>query len=169
MADRSERQLTLETAAAARMREILLTMTDDSETIRDTLEGCTDLNEAIRRVYWSILEDEIQLAGLKETITALEARQSRFAVRVERYRAAIEKGMQAGELTKLELPEATLSLRRVPPKVEVVNEAGIPPQFFDPQPPKLNKKSLKEWLDAGNTAPGAHLNNGSMSLSIRRA
>lgn len=169
MADRSERQLALETQAAARMRDYLLTITDDGQAIADSIEGETSLHDAIRRVLWSVTEDQILVAGLKEAIGAMEARRSRFEARIERLRAAIEKGMVAGELTKLELPEATLSLRRVPPKVEVIDEAKIPQAYFIPQPAKLDKVALKLVLEANEIIPGAQLSNGGQSLSVRRA
>lgn len=177
MADpRSERQLALETQAAARMREVLLTITEDGQTIADSIEGETSLHEAIRRVYWNVIEDQILTDGLKETITTLEGRKSRIDARIERYRTAIQKGMEAGELTKLEMPEATLSLRNNEPKVEVYDEAAIPPEFFDPQPPKLNKSRLKDAMTANDVfpktdpaVPGARFSNGGQSLSVRRA
>src|SRR4051812_4164108 len=107
---RSERKLAIESAAARQMRDYLLTITDDGQAIADTIDGETDLREAIRRVLWSVTEDQTLVAGLKETIETLEARKSRFDARIERLRTAIEKGMLAGELPKLELPEATLSI-----------------------------------------------------------
>ncbi len=83
----------------------------------------------------------------------------------------------------------------MPPDVVVTTEADIPAEFFVPQPPpppKLDKAALKEALkrretkiefaaslkDAEERArelasippiPGAALNNGSVSLQIRRS
>ncbi len=166
---RSERQLALETQAAARMREILLTITEDGQAIADSIEGETSLHEAIRRVYWNVIEDQILTDGLKETITTLEGRKSRIDARIERYRAAITKGMEAGELQKLEMPEATLSLRNNGQKVELTDEARIPTRFWIEQSPKLDKKALGDALKAGEAIEGASLSNGGVSLSVRRA
>lgn len=168
-AARSERQLALETGAARQMRDYLLTLTDDGQAIADSIEGETNLHDAIRRVYWAVLEDQVQIDGLKEALATLQGRQSRFEARVERLRKAIENGMNAGELAKLELPEATLSMRSVPPKVEVSDEAAVPARFWVQQAPKLDRKALGDALKAGETVPGATLGNGSVSLSVRRA
>lgn len=165
------RNLQLETRAAQQLRDVLLAMgCDDSKTLADTIEGETDIREAIRRVYWAMIEDQILIDGLTENIQVLQARKTRIETRVERYRAAIEKGMSAGEISKLELPEATISLRAVAPKLEVVIEALIPERFWIPQPNTLDKKALLTALkEPGADIPGAALSNGGQSLSIRRA
>ncbi len=103
------------------------------------------------------------------TIKKLSERKTRLEYRIERFRSAIEKGMAAGELTSLKFPEATLSLRSVPPKLEIENEAEIPPEYWKPQPPKIDKKEIAETLAVGMDVPGARMSNGSQSLIIRRS
>jgi hypothetical protein len=114
--------------------------------------------------------------------------------RIQRFRTLIEQAMAITEQAKLRRPAATLTLRKLPPDVVVITEADIPSHFFVPQPPpppKLDKKALKQALLAremkvafaaslGNEAeragalaaitpiPGATLDNGSLSLQIRR-
>jgi hypothetical protein len=96
---------------------------------------------------------------------------------------------------KLRRPTATLTLRTLPPDIVVLQESDIPSEFFvaqPPPPPKLDKAALRNALRArqaqieavANFAdpearqralapfpaiPGATLNNGSLSLQIRRA
>ena len=74
------------------------------------------------------------------------------------------------DLPTLQLATATLSIAKRKPQVVIDNEAEIPARFFTPQPapaPKLDKKALAAAL-AETPMPGAHLDNGSVSLTIRR-
>lgn len=168
MSAQAEHRLAVETRAAQVLKAALLEVTDDPDTLADTIEGETNLHEAIAKVMAGIGEDEILCAGIKIAAEALATRKARIEARIDRRRSAIERGMGAGELSKLELPEATISVRRVPPALQVLSEALIPPEYFDPQPPRLNRAKLKEALRAGDV-PGAAFDNGSQTLSIRRA
>jgi len=99
----------------------------------------------------------------------------------------------------LRLPSATLSLSRRPRDVVITEEADIPAEFWVPQPPpppKLGKKALRECLTARAEAlekaraipdaqqrqaalgaideehpliPGCDLDNGGLTLTIRRS
>lgn len=107
-------------------------------------------------------------AGLSTMIQVLASRKARLETRVDRRRVAIERAMMAGELAKLELPQATLSLRLVPPKLAVISEEMIPKKYFE-QVPKLLRSELWADVKAGMDVPGARLTNGSTTLAIRRA
>lgn len=165
----NEYALTLQTNAAKRLREQLQLVTDDEDAIRDTIEGEYDLAGCIAYALDLITEDEIQSEGIAAIMRGLAARQSRAELRIQRRRTAIASAMEAGELRKLTLPQATLSLRNVQPKVEVIEGTILPPRFFDSHTvTSLNKARLKEALDAKEQIPGAMLSNGSVSLTIRR-
>lgn len=158
----------LEIEAAKALKSVLQTITDDEDAIADTIEGETNLHEAIAAVMRDITEDEILLAGLEAMLKTLSDRKARIEYRIERRRAAILRGMEVGELKRLELPEATLSIRRVPPVLEITDEAQIPEIYWKPQPLKLDKAVIKSMLAGGENIPGAVLGNGSQSLSVRR-
>ena len=164
----SKRKLLLETKAAATLRNLLLELTDDKETIRDTVEGEVDLKTAIHGALLSNIEDEAFISGIEATITNLKSRLNRLKFRAETREKAIFTAMQVGEIQKVELPEATISLRRVPPGLDVTDEKLIPKEYWIPQEPKLDRKKLKDDLKAGKSVAGAVLDNGSISLSIRR-
>ena len=70
-------------------------------------------------------------------------------------------------LRKLELPTATLSIKAVPAKAEITDEALLPSKFFKAQDPKLDKKAVLDALKAKEDVPGAVLSNGGETLSIR--
>jgi hypothetical protein len=165
----SEYQLAKETAAAQVLKAALLEQTDDPDALADTIEGATNLHEAIAAVMAAIDEDTLLHDGIDGMLTNLATRRARVEARMKRRRLAIERAMMAGELPKLELPQATLSIRRVPASLHIVSESLIPERFWVPQPPKLDKKDLAAALKAGQDIPGAALDNGSTTLAIRRA
>ena len=157
-------------------------------------EGETNLFEAIDTALAEIDETEALVVGLKEKETQFSTRRRNMETRVRNLRALIEQAMTVAEQQKLRRPSATLTLRKLPIDVVVLSEADIPADFFVPQPPpppKLDKKALKQALEArevkvsfaaslenpGERAqalaaippiPGATLDNGGVSLQVRR-
>lgn len=164
----AERRLALETQAVMILRDMLVTITDD-EGIADSIASETNLQEAIDAVLSGITEDEALCAGLRIKCEEMVNRRLRLEHRIERRRAAIERAMSAAEMPKLELAAATLSLRRVPPGLEIISEDQLPRFYFKTPLPKLDKAALKDDLKNGIEVPGARLDNGNMSLTIRRA
>ncbi|MDK4703866.1 siphovirus Gp157 family protein [Rhizobium sp. CNPSo 4062] len=143
---------------------------DDQELVADTIEGETNLLEAIQTALDEIDECEIQIVGLKAKETEFADRRRRMEERAERIRATIEQAMIATEQDSFRLPTATLTLTKRAPGLIVLNEADIPTRFWIEQErpaPKLDKKALRAALDGGSV-PGATLDNGSRSLSVRR-
>lgn len=172
-------------AAALVLRETLkVTFGEDKELIHDTIEGETPLHECIGQVMEMIRDDEMLLIGVEAMLETLSLRKDRFKKRIDSYKAAIEQAMLIGEIPKLELADATLSLRAVPPKVEITDEPLIPAAFWKQPEPSLDKTallaSLKEYRDAKAAAeeagaeppdpiPGAELGAEGITLALRRA
>ena len=140
---------------------------DDEQAIADTIEGETNLVEAISAAVARLNEIEAHQNGLKDYAKALRERGERLEAQTERIRQAIANALDATGLAKLELAHATLSLRKAAPKLGVVNEADIPAKYFVDQAPKLDRKALLDALKANETVPGATLANGAPTLSVR--
>ncbi|MBX5063281.1 siphovirus Gp157 family protein [Rhizobium lentis] len=143
----------------------------DEELVADAVEGQTDLKEAIESALAEIDECEVHIIGLKAKEDEFATRRKRLEERVDRIRALIEQAMLTAEQHLFRLTGGTVSLNRRQPGLIVSNDADIPTRFWIEQErpaPKLDKKALTEALRNGEAIPGANLDNGSFSLSVRR-
>lgn len=167
MADEEHKLHRQMNAAAALKHSLKETLGDDDETMRDMIEGETSLHEMIERVVMSMDEDGMLVTGLASRIEELTQRKKRIEDRIGSKRAMVEQAMLIGEIDKLERPSFTLSLRKVPPKAEITDESLIPSNYWEAQPPKLDKKALLSALKDKQDIPGATLGNGGIALQIR--
>jgi hypothetical protein len=139
----------------------------DDETIRDTLEGLTTLNELIAEIIRSALIDEALQSGLRLRLQDMKERLSRLESRsLKKRHLAIEAMSEAG-LRKIEQPDFTASARSGTPSLLVVAEDQIPESYWVPQPPKLDRQVLLGDLKQGDQVPGAQLSNPKPVLSVR--
>lgn len=161
------RRLDIEAEAAkallANLRDVLA---GDDDLAADMIEGETGLMEAADAALARIQELDAFEAAIKAQIDDLKARKDRFARQAEMIRAALGSAMGMADLKKIERPSGTISLRAVPPSALIVNEAEIPSEYWMRQDPKLDKRALLSALKDG-PVPGATLNNGGQSVSIR--
>lgn len=142
----------------------------DDETLRaDVIEGETDAFSVLSRLTDKIQEDEALEAALAERITRMKERKERLTQRSDGYRALALRIMHAANLRKVTLPEATLSIRPVAPKVEFDD-----PEDFLRRYPKyhrvkteIDRTKVKADLAAGIVCEGAHLTNGTECLALK--
>jgi hypothetical protein len=139
----------------------------DDETVRDTLEGITTLNELIAEIIRSALIDESLQAGLRSRLDDMKERLWRLEQRgVKKRQLALEAMSEVG-FTKLEQADFTVSIRASPPSLIVVAESEIPNDYWVPQPARLNRQALLNELKRGAEVPGAQLNNPKPILTVR--
>lgn len=141
---------------------------DDAELTHDMVEGETSLFEAISAAIDEIDQCEIIAAGCKAKAEEIGKRKSRAEERAARVRSLIEQAMVIAEIPTARLPTATVTVKATGPKPKVSDESLIPSEFWEPQPPKLNRIRLNEAAKRG-PVPGIEMSNGSVSLQIRRA
>lgn len=102
---------------------------DASDMLPDFLEGETDLHKLITRLHEGIANDAGMVTGIKERKADLDARQKRLEARIDAQKGAIVMLMQAGQQSKVELPEVTYSLRDGKPKLVVVDADAVPREY----------------------------------------
>lgn len=148
----------------ADMRDLL---GDDADLIATTIEGETELTEVASKALGRILELNGMMDGIANMMASLKDRGERLQQQRDNLRTLLGVAMETGCIKKLETPLATASLRAVPPKAEIIDEAAIPARFWKPQEPKLDRKAVLDALKAKEPVPGATLSNGGMTVSIK--
>ncbi len=139
----------------------------DEEAWALTLESETDFHALLTKIVRRIEDTKALVIGTKDRFEELKARKDRFEHRVDTLRELAFKIMSAAELSKVELPEATLSLRA--DQAQLVGEADptLLPDDLCKISRDLNRTAIKDALKAGQTVPGFQLSNSQPSLSIR--
>lgn len=131
----------------------------------DMIEGETEAFEFLRQLVHTIGDAEAKRDGLKKYIDLLDQREGRLGRRIMVLRNFAKLVMESTNLRKVELAEATLSIRNGPPRVVITNEHEIPDEFWRIKR-EPDKTKIKTTIQSGNHVNGAALSNGEPSLSI---
>jgi hypothetical protein len=94
----------------------------DDETLSDTLAGITDLPEMIAAVLRSALQDLALARGLRGRLAEMQERLARLEDGAQKKRHLVTSVMERAEMPKLVEPDFTVTLRRTPPALRVVQE-----------------------------------------------
>ena len=139
----------------------------DEETLADTLEGLTNLNEMLGAVVRSHLDDMAIVDALKSRVADMQDRLSRISKRADKKREIVTSVMEQADLKKLAEADFTVSLRASSAPLVVTEEGTIPEPYWRPQAPKLDRQGLIAALKSGEEIPGAVLGNPRMAIAIR--
>jgi hypothetical protein len=139
----------------------------DETTLLDTLEGATNLHEALGEVIRSALDDEALANGLKLRVEAMRTRLERIETTSARKREVALAVMEEAGIEKILEPDFTISMRVQQPGLIVTNEAVIPEWYWIPQPAKLDRRKILDTLKAGTSVMGTELANSRVNLVVR--
>jgi hypothetical protein len=165
-----ERQLQTELTIFHHLRTRLVSEFPDldDQTLSDTLEGLTSLNEMLESVVRSRDEDIALTDALKLRIEEMNKRLGRLKDRANKKKDIVADAMDRAGIKKIEAPEFTISCRRTTPPLLVDDESAVPEKYWRPQPSKLDRSGLIAALKAGESISGAILGNGGVTISVRR-
>lgn len=138
----------------------------DAVTLIEIIQSETDIEECLLEIAESAIEDEHSITAIKARMHELQERASRLQNRADKKRRIVSATMQNLQIKNVTGPNATISLRAGGRELVIMDEKQIPPEYFVPQPPKLDRRLLKESLESGPVA-GAQLGNGGVSATIR--
>jgi len=150
------------------LREQLEGIDADPEELFDTLDGETELTEALLMIAEEISEREAMAKAVQERIKDLQERKSRIDHSADTLRQIILVTMSRAEIKKINGDLCTLSIGNTKPKADIVDEALIPAKFWKSQDPKLDKTALTKAVNDGETIPGVQKSNGGINIIIRR-
>jgi hypothetical protein len=119
---------------------------------RDELGNC---------VFWV----EGQAAFLREKEKQLAERRRHFEKFAEMLRSSLHQAMLDLGVRRVEGNEFVFAIKKNPPRVEIMNEEKIPPEFFDYRV-TIDKEAIKNTIQDGKQVPGAELVSGTR-LDIR--
>ncbi len=139
----------------------------DEETLADSLEGLTNLNEMLGAVVRSHLDDMAMVDALKSRMADMHDRFSRLSTRADKKRELVTSFMEQADLKKLAEADFTVSLRAASAPLVVTEEGSIPEPYWKPQSPKLDRQGLIAALKSGGQVSGAVLGNPRMTIAIR--
>jgi hypothetical protein len=141
-------------------------LAEDEQLRLDMLEGSTDLVEFMRKLETARQNACAMSDAIATLIKNWQLRKETFDRRDEAMRNLMLRLLQAAHLKKLEMPEATLSVRLGVPRVVIVDETEIPDEFcrIKKEP---DKTKIKAALSEFKPVPGATLSNAEDGLTVR--
>jgi hypothetical protein len=140
---------------------------EDDEAWLASLESETRFEELVTQLVRRIDDSKALAEGTAGRLTELQERKARMLHRMESLRNLLFKLMESAELAKLELPEATISVRKGTQQlVGEADPASLPDELC-----KISRSpdrtAIKDALKTGKEVPGFSLSNATPSLSIR--
>jgi hypothetical protein len=140
---------------------------EDDEAWLASLESETKFEELVTQLVRRIDDSKALAEGTAGRLTELQERKARMLHRMESLRNLLFKLMESAELAKLELPEATISVRKGTPQlVGEADPASLPDELCKISR-SLDRTKIKDALKTGKEVPGFSLSNATPSLSIR--
>jgi len=139
----------------------------DEQLLLDSLEGETDFHRFLTAVVRRICEAEACADGIGDLIREVKERQQRFEQRGDAMRSLAFKVMQTAAVRKVELPQATLSIRAGQPRVIITDEAALPENCIRIKR-EPDKVLIKELISQGVPISGAELSNAEPVLAVRK-
>ena len=141
-------------------------LSEDEVLRADMIDGQTDFKTFLTTLVRKLADANALADGTKERLTELRERKARFERRIDWLRTLLTKTLEAADAKKVELPEATVSMR-----------AGTQALVGDPDPDTLpdeyvrikrepDRAKIKAALLAGVDVPGCALSNAAPSLSV---
>lgn len=140
-------------------------LAEDEDLRADMLEGSTDLHAIMERLLQEEREADGLVESTKSRMDKIAARRASFRNRQQSLRDMMMSIMQLADLRKLKFPEATISITRRGPAVQIIDESLIPNTLCKIKK-EPSKTAIKEALTAGFEVPGAVLDNGSETIRI---
>ncbi len=152
------------------LRQKLLTVYPDlaeaPETLQDTLEGITKLDDQIVAAMRWIMGREDDAEAIGKRIEKLMARKRRLEEGARSGRGVILHAMQEGGLKKIVAPDFSLSVRQTKPKIVITDEAAVPDHLCKIERTP-SKTMIADELAAGRDVPGAQKGNAAPFLVVR--
>jgi hypothetical protein len=150
-------------AIVDRIREMYPEATEDD--LLDTIEGESNLQDAIIAVMRHAIEREATGKALGDLIDRMTARKRRLEEGARSLRSAALQAMQESGLKKLPAPDFSLSVGQTKPKIIITDDKAVPDHFckIERSP---SKTMIADEFAAGRDVPGATRGNSTPFLTV---
>lgn len=141
-------------------------LSEDGQLRADMLEGETSLHGLASKLVRIAKEREALANGIGAYINELHDRKRRELQGSDGARKLLKSLMQAADVDKLVLTEATVSITK--PRVVVeINDLDAIPQGYAKFEKRADKAALKAAMEAGEEIPGAALTLSDDGIMVR--
>jgi hypothetical protein len=164
MADRVTIDAAFVVAKIDQLKRDFPELEDDFTLLADTVEGQTDFERVLSEVVEEKIEADATAAGAGEFASKLSQRKQRAERKSDLMRGLALDLMTAARQHKVKLPIATLSILAGRPGVVIDDVLALPQGFTRPE---AIKSAIKQSIENGESVPGAHLEAGPDTVSIR--
>jgi len=156
-------------ATIARLIEAYPDLAGDEELRADTIEGETDLDKILTRLFLDWRSDEGMASGTKSIIADLRERKARLERRVAARKALAMSLLETADLDKRQIPVATLSICSARESVVIDDVDQLPQGAFTLVRKPIDASNLTKQIMAEEAGkfPGAHLEMGDDYLVAR--
>ena len=139
----------------------------EAQVIADTLEGLDGEIEIKADGYARVIRQlEADSAALKCEEERLAKRRRTIENNISNMKQNLQASMMIMGKTKFKTELFSFNTRKNPASVIITDESRVTHDFMIPQPPKIDKKAIKQALNEGFAFDWAHLEQ-SESLQIR--
>lgn len=139
---------------------------EDAELLATAVEGETDFERIMTKLVDYVLDAESFADAVKARKDAIADRQKRYERQAASGRKIILSLMHAAQADKVRLPEATVSMTKPRASVNVTDVDQLPQGYFKTERKPLSKE-IFAGLQAGDDIPGAEINPGEASITVR--
>lgn len=139
------------------------------EEMSDTLEGMVgEFNDKAIRVVYFQKNLDASIDAIDSELSRLNAKKKQLVSHKERMTDYLRSNMQAAEISKIECPLFSITLRKPSKVVAIDSQEDLPEEFVTVKTTTApNKKAIGDALKAGQLVPGAHLEDGRSALMIK--
>jgi hypothetical protein len=134
------------------------------EVIRDTLEAIEgDVQVKATNVAMFCKNLEMFAETIEGAAKEMKDRAARVRRKADSVRAYLLTNMQAAKISKIQVPEFTLAIRKNPPSVVIFPDAQVPDEYMvkpEAPPPYPDKKKIGAALKDGVAIDFARLEQG---------
>lgn len=136
----------------------------DEQTLKDTLEGLEgELTVKATNVAMLALNLATFAENIEDAAKRMKDRAARVKRRSDQVQSYLKTMMDAAQITKIEAPEFTLSIKKNPHSLMIAPGVTIPDEFMvkpEAPPPHPDNAALKTALKAGRVIDGCRLDQG---------